>query len=374
MFAARLLAERRAAEAARLASSSHAPATPASPGASDQEAVSGQLHQATKRPLSPGSSSPGSSLGRPGARSVFAADNENAGNAGASPSGVVRGFIVGSSRTIVGAVVEPTTLGEGDSRYFWSSLLRTALAHRFDQLSRSFRIPVALDSGCSGLGAELWVFDALQIPTTCDAVISEPCGESREILLKNHISKVHHAFSTLEEQARGEGFCHRHGKSCCTHQVDKDLKCVPRRKRRHLFIIGTPCQPFSSMSVTNRAAGGRSHPLYYVTFGHDDPQRPTGALDYIRIHLPHIVIFEQVESFGTPDRVTQEVPLAKFVKDAKELRCPETNAVWYTAIHALPVFPGKFLDVNRNRCRSGSTTSTTCTSTTSTTIQHYQYY
>jgi hypothetical protein len=81
----------------------------------------------------------------------------------------------------------------------------------------------------------------------------------------------------------------------CMRNSDPDHSC----RRMHeplsldLFIVCTPCPPFSTWRSERHSSNPRKHPQFKVTFGE------TGsAVSSLELHQPHRAIGEQVKGFG----------------------------------------------------------------------------
>ena len=155
MSVARLLAKRREEARDRAALGSGGLPTGGAPSAPAQD---GPL---LKRGRSASLSSSESALGAQGVQDAtcnpLVAGAANA----AGHQMIIEGVAAHPKNNVGGAVVRPS-IGQGDERYFWISLIRTSLAHRFDNLAQRMQQPIQLDEPCAGMGAAMWVMDALQ--------------------------------------------------------------------------------------------------------------------------------------------------------------------------------------------------------------------
>ena len=164
--------------------------------------------------------------------------------------------------------VSPVTiLTPPDGRFYWSGIIRTALADRFDRVERLGMQPVMLDSSCSGLGAEFWCIDGLGVPTDDQCTASEIRADTAAILLGKKGKHILHLFPTLRDQITGRGQCLLTGGKVEQRRVDFSRGAVPPALRRHLWVVGPPCQPYSYVSAENKALGCAAHPGYSVIFG-----------------------------------------------------------------------------------------------------------
>ena len=350
MFAARALAKRRAARATG-ANSVSSETTPTKP------------HQ-TKAATEDNEGSDASSLGQGG----IGDDDENEAQQDSTGSSLpllprsgapIHSFMT-AGNTVVGVVIESQVsskfkFGPIDDTCFWTRLIRTGLASRFDAIHKLGLIDaIKMDSAFTGLGAEFWVASAMGIPTDQQASVSEARKEVRDIFMQKRSHFVAHIFESIEDQITGTGMCHRTGRRVSLQKVCRVLKVVLFENRRHLLVAGPPCQPYSRLSGSNTRAGCEHHDLFFTIFG--VPGRSgidgVGLIDYILVNLPHCIIIEEVSTFKDADsRNKCFFPLKEMLHKIMNARDPQDpqRGAYYTAAHVFDVEPGKFVNMHRPR-------------------------
>ena len=240
-----------------------------------------------------------------------------------------------------------------DKRFYWAMALRDSVGGKWDQqFAKGLKHPWQLDSGATGFGAEYWITGGVGIPTDHNAVGCDPCEAVRLLLMDNKHSVFGHLFEDFSAMIKREGRCFRCGTACrCAEAICTVKRTVFPDQRRDAIVIGPPCQPFSHLA-SSRNRGASNHPLFAVLFGSGCKvvgYEGDSVLDYLAVHLPHVVIIEEVVAFGEIDKADGCCWLREFLKRAKSLRCPWSGEFWYTSCNVWTESPGKWLDVKRPR-------------------------
>ena len=243
-----------------------------------------------------------------------------------------------------------------DQRFYWALTARNSVGKRWEVMfERGLKEPWDLASGASALGAEFHAVSAVGIPLKGEALACEPDADARRILLANKLKEFAHVWNDFEAHIQMKGRCHRHGRFCdaSAEFICPILKAVYPSKRKHCYVIGPPCQPFSTLSAQNRRRGAQEHPLFGTIFppgltlqGLDGGK---SALDLLKVHLPLVAMFEEVLSFGQVDDISGIVWLREFLKIARDIEDPFTGQKYFTALDVWTEVPGKWLDVKRPR-------------------------
>ncbi len=142
--------------------------------------------------------------------------------------------------------------------------------------------------------------EALGIPFVLHGA-SEINGRFREIFSKNY--ECEHVWRTMQDQVEGSSCILHPSSEMCGKGVELDL-----------WIMGTPCPPFSEQNSARNSPGAvESHPLYQVTF--------RDALDALQLgHKAYVL--EQVMGFRKPyDPSTDETPLQRSLVLAFWVQC-----------------------------------------------------
>jgi len=151
-----------------------------------------------------------------------------------------------------------------------------------------------LASSCTGACSEAAALEALGLPYLISGA-SEKNGKFAAIF--NHNFQVDHLWETMKEQV-SERPCQLFG---C-----KGLGSCSMRNELDIWVMGTPCPPFSEQNVSRKKPGAvEGHALYSVTF--------TDALAAICSgHKAYLL--EQVPGFNKPyDSDSSETPLDRFI-------------------------------------------------------------
>ncbi|CAE7654418.1 unnamed protein product [Symbiodinium sp. CCMP2456] len=140
------------------------------------------------------------------------------------------------------------------------------------------RTPRTLLSGCTGTGADIMVFKALEIPFVCVGASDTDSG-CREFLMLNHGAVIQHMHSAMHDQTEGRP-CHFH----------KDAESCKLGKGHSIGVFGTPCPPYSQMRSKRYVTGSvKAHSSYSVMF--------TEAILWLQEHCPCVAVLEQVPGF-----------------------------------------------------------------------------
>ena len=242
-----------------------------------------------------------------------------------------------------------------DQRFYWAMTLRTSVANRWDAMFRRGLLRRwNLDTGATGLGAEIWMCAAAGIPLASDCCGCEPHQAVREVLLHNQRHVFGHFFENFECMIKRCGMCYRCGTFC---DASAGLICLTLRavfpdKRRDVVVIGPPCQPFSFLSSTNKQQGASSHKLFPVLFPPEGKAPAYGGcsvLDFLAVHLPLVAVIEEAVAFADVDTVDGVCWLRAFVEKAKALVCPFTGLLYYVAVDVYTEEPGRWLNMRRPR-------------------------
>lgn len=127
---------------------------------------------------------------------------------------------------------------------------------------------------------------------------SERNKNFQEMLLENH--SCEHLWGDMQEQLLGNA-CQLHpgADGCVMGGGGKDLD---------LWVMGTPCPPFSEQTNGRFRPGAvESHPLYHVTFSYAVEAFKMGYKAYV---------FEQVPGFDKPySSIDKETPFSRLLGD-----------------------------------------------------------
>ena len=141
---------------------------------------------------------------------------------------------------------------------------------------------------------------ALGIPFVLHGA-SEVNARFREIFTKNY--ECAHVWHTMQDQVEGSSCILHPSSEMCGKGAELDL-----------WIMGTPCPPFSEQNMRRNLPGAvESHPLYQVTF--------KDALEALQLgHKAYVL--EQVMGFRKPyDPSTDETPLQRSLVLAFWVQC-----------------------------------------------------
>jgi hypothetical protein len=131
--------------------------------------------------------------------------------------------------------------------------------------------------------------------------------------------------------------------SPCINPAHSNLEC-PKNAGHHradLCVMGTPCQPFSSLRDHNQI-NAQQHPGYDTTF--------IEAINLLATSMPFGVICEQVKGFLQPICKTDPSTtyLSTFVSKVQSLKGKDGKRL-YTGTKVMCLNPSPWLDMSRSR-------------------------
>ncbi|CAK9085091.1 unnamed protein product [Durusdinium trenchii] len=182
-----------------------------------------------------------------------------------------------------------------------SPALSSRWAERLLSLTREYNVqrpaaPINVVSGCTGISAESFVFEALNLNYNILSA-SDPDLKCHKFLLANLAhGKPTHWFKNLEDQMKNRPCCdHRYAQQCQASPVQPDLG-----------ICGTPCHPYSTQRANRFAAGSvDEHKEFNVAMEQ--------FLKWFERFEPKALVFEQVMGFQMPFIAGgSETPLSRF--------------------------------------------------------------
>jgi site-specific DNA-cytosine methylase len=113
-------------------------------------------------------------------------------------------------------------------------------------------------------------------------------------------------------------------------------------ERPDLLVMGTPCQPFSSMRDQRNGVRPEGHDLYDVTF--------VEALAVLKKLTPLGVIAEQVLGFNQPRNkgVSERTYMTDFIHQVQSIKDKQGQQL-YTGTKVFILSPSPWIDLSRSR-------------------------
>jgi hypothetical protein len=226
----------------------------------------------------------------------------------------------------------------------WVRPIRSAVARRWDSLHRRGLLrPWRMDSGCTQMGTCFLSAKLMGIPLWSEASASEMKECARDFLVAN-VPECRYVWRSLRQQTENAGRCYRSGRV---------LRDMPPRMRRDVFVIGPPCQPYSSGRdhKDDRAElGCMSHGGYETTFGakpHQKKPENGSLVDLVEADPPETLVVENSFDFNLPDQKTGNIPSHDLVR---RLRLIKVNGKeHYVAFHIFIMDSKYWINQTRHR-------------------------
>ena len=236
---------------------------------------------------------------------------------------------------------------------FWAKIMQTACASRWANVAKNgLHRALKLDEGCSGLGPATNGCLAIGIPLDGQTNFADVWKDVNRVVCQSYHGTVSRVWESLGHYAWRSGMDHMSGRIVKDDVLDPQHGVWKVEYRRHVWVIGSPCQPWSSQGDPTNIGGCTEHDLFWVTFGDkSNPNAFVGSvLDCLRITLPGVLLFENIPNFCHIDRVSGFHAIREFLRRVKLVVDPlDGNRRYYTVAKVIDMTPDKYIEMSRPR-------------------------
>jgi len=232
----------------------------------------------------------------------------------------------------------PQWSSERRSSGWWARHMFDSVASVWsDRMASGLKRKVVLYEGCAGTMAAQMACECIGIPLDAHTVACDLKAHSRQFATNNF--KLQHLFATLHDQSRNMGYDFLQART-----IE-----VTNGRHPDIFVVGSPCQPFTDQRSDRSEVLAKEHGLFNVTFG--GPGTVGGSvLQTVRALMPDVVVLEQVIGFTKKRSCFSRPPLVEFCNQLKAIPVSASDSrPFYPALHVFAVDAKRWLKISRPR-------------------------